>query len=94
MTERSCPATHFCCALSMRQSGDRLIVVNPGKDLHLNPAPEPLLAPPAGRRWEILFSTEDPCYGGCGTAPLDTEENWRIPGQSTVVLQGVPGEKN
>jgi maltooligosyltrehalose trehalohydrolase len=72
-------------------TGDRLMVVNLGKDLHLNPAPEPLLAPPAGRRWEIFFSTEDPCYGGCGTAPLDTEENWRIPGQSTVVLRGIPG---
>ena len=27
---------------------DRLLVVNLGRDLHLNPAPEPLLAPPAG----------------------------------------------
>ena len=28
---------------------DRLLVVNLGRDLHLNPAPEPLLAPPAGQ---------------------------------------------
>ena len=70
---------------------DRLVLVNLGRDLHFDPAPEPLLAPPEGRRWDILWSSEDVRYGGCGTAPLDTEENWRIPGEATVALcpQGV-----
>lgn len=68
-------------------SGDRLLVVNLGRDLHLDPAPEPLLAPPReGIRWETLWSSEDPCYGGVGTPPLDTEDNWRIPGEAAVVL--------
>jgi maltooligosyltrehalose trehalohydrolase len=67
-------------------SDDRLIVVNLGNDLHLDPAPEPLLAPSAGTGWQIRWSSEDPAYGGTGTAPLDTEENWRIPGQAAVVL--------
>jgi maltooligosyltrehalose trehalohydrolase len=65
---------------------DRLIVVNLGADLRLESAPEPLLAPPAGASWQILWSSEDPAYGGMGTAPLDTDDHWRIPGQATVVL--------
>jgi maltooligosyltrehalose trehalohydrolase len=65
---------------------DRLLVVNLGRDLHLDPAPEPLLAPPEGAEWEIRWSSEDPRYGGNGTAPLDTEENWIIPGETAVVL--------
>ena len=65
---------------------DRLVLVNLGRDLHFNPSPEPLLAPLEGSCWDILWSSEDVCYGGCGTAPLDTEENWRIPGEATVVL--------
>jgi maltooligosyltrehalose trehalohydrolase len=60
--------------------------VNLGRDLHLDPAPEPLLAPPEGCKWRVLFSTEDPRYGGCGTTPLDTEENWRITGHAAVAL--------
>lgn len=74
---------------------DRLLVVNFGRDLHFSPAPEPLLAPPAGTCWKKLLSTEDPAYGGCGTAELDTEQNWRIPGQAAVVLSpGVPTAEN
>jgi maltooligosyltrehalose trehalohydrolase len=66
--------------------GDRLLVVNLGADLRFNPAPEPLLAPQADRGWSLLWSSEDPKYGGQGTAPLDTDDNWLIPGQATVLL--------
>ncbi|HJT77312.1 MAG TPA: malto-oligosyltrehalose trehalohydrolase [Gemmataceae bacterium] len=66
---------------------DRLLLVNLGRDLHLDPAPEPLLAPPPNSSWQPLWSSEDPPYGGCGTPPLDTEENWRIPGNAAVVLR-------
>lgn len=67
---------------------DRLLVVNMGRDLILDPAPEPLLAPPPDCEWEILWSSEDPIYGGLGTPPLDTAElNWRIPATSAVVLK-------
>jgi maltooligosyltrehalose trehalohydrolase len=68
---------------------DCLLLVNFGVDLHLNPAPEPLLAPPSGHEWTILWSSENPKYGGTGTSPLDTEENWRIPGHAAVVLKPV-----
>ena len=49
-----------------------------------------LRRPPAPA-WEILWSSDDPAYGGAGTAPLDTEEGWRIPGQATVVLSRASG---
>ncbi len=69
------------------EHGDRLLVVNFGRDLHLDPAPEPLLAPPLGAAWQTAWTSDDPRYGGCGTAPLDTEDNWRIPGWAAVVLK-------
>jgi maltooligosyltrehalose trehalohydrolase len=69
-----------------RRAGDRLLIVNFGTDFHFDPAPEPLLAPPAGKTWDIMWSSEDPAYGGDGTAPLDTSEGWHIPGPATVVL--------
>ena len=65
---------------------DRLLVVNFGLDLHLDPAPEPLLAPPVAMRWQIIWSSENPKYGGSGTPPMDTLDNWYIPGHATVVL--------
>lgn len=66
---------------------DRLLLMNLGLDLHLDPAPEPLLAPPEGRVWDVLWSSEGADYGGHGAAPLETEENWRIPGHAAVVLK-------
>ena len=66
---------------------DRLLIVNLGRTMHLEPAPEPLLAPPEGMDWAILWSTEDPRYGGCGTAPLEEEGNWHLPGHAAVVLR-------
>lgn len=68
---------------------DRLVLVNFGLDLHLNPAPEPLLAPAEDQEWDIIFSTEGPRYGGCGVPPADTVENWIVPGQAALVLKPV-----
>jgi maltooligosyltrehalose trehalohydrolase len=70
----------------LRPQEDRLLVVNLGMDIHLNPAPEPLLAPPLECQWEVLWSSEDPRYGGTGTPPLETTENWLIPGHAAVAL--------
>jgi len=66
---------------------DRLLVVNLGSDLGLNPAPEPLLAPPAGKVWATLWSSEDYRYGGTGTPPLETKNGWCIPGRAAVALR-------
>jgi maltooligosyltrehalose trehalohydrolase len=69
---------------------DRLLVVNFGRDLHLDTAPEPLLAPPADSVWTILWSSESPRYGGGGTPPLEADDNWRIPGHAAVALAPAP----
>jgi len=68
------------------EHGDRLLMVNFGRDLHLDPAPEPLLAAPANCEWRVLWSSEDPRYHGYGTFPPDTRENWRLPGYAAVVM--------
>jgi maltooligosyltrehalose trehalohydrolase len=69
-----------------RQADDRLLIVNFGADVRLSPAPEPLLAPPAGKEWKVLWSSEEPCYGGGGTPALQTDDNWSIVGESALVL--------
>ncbi len=77
-------------AFILRYFGDyedaRLLIVNFGLDLDLSPAPDPLLAPPKGTQWEILWSSEDPRYGGGGTPPLSTDQHWRILGHAALVL--------
>ncbi len=70
---------------------DRLLIVNFGLDLHLDPAPEPLLAPPEGKEWNVIWSSEARQYGGCGVPQADTVENWYFPGQTTLVLK--PAER-
>jgi maltooligosyltrehalose trehalohydrolase len=53
---------------------DRLLVVNLGRALHFDPAPEPLLAPPLGKRWSNRWTSDDPRYGGLGTPTVDAPE--------------------
>jgi maltooligosyltrehalose trehalohydrolase len=66
---------------------DRLLLVNLGADLLLEPAPEPLLAPPEGRRWTITWSSEHPRYGGSGSAPLQADERWTLVGHAASVAR-------
>ena len=65
---------------------DRLLLVNLGRDLTLDVVPEPLLAPPQDREWDLLWSSESTRYGGCGTAPVEVRGAWRIPGHAALVL--------
>ena len=69
---------------------DRLLMVNLGLDLELDSVPEPLLAPPEGCHWTTRWSSEEPRFGGSGTYPLETDQNWRVPGHAAVVLQPEP----
>lgn len=68
------------------QGDDRLIVVNLGTTLPLSPMPEPLLAPPAGCRWKLLWHSEDPNYGGNAMIEPDGEHGWRLPAHALAVL--------
>jgi maltooligosyltrehalose trehalohydrolase len=84
-------------ALALRffggNSDDRLILVNLDVDLKLEPAPEPLLAPPLGKEWRMLWNSEDPQYGGTGFPPEENAGPKRIPGRTTVVFSAVPDEE-
>lgn len=68
------------------EAGDRLLVINFGVDTQLSPIPEPLLAPPAGRTWGVLWHSEAPQYGGQGIPDLRTRHEWYVPGKSAVLL--------
>jgi maltooligosyltrehalose trehalohydrolase len=84
------PASFVLRFFSEDNRDDRLLVVNFGENRDLNPAPEPLLAPPLGFEWETLWSSESACYGGSGTATVATQENWTLPAEATVALRIVP----
>jgi maltooligosyltrehalose trehalohydrolase len=69
------------------EAGDRLLLVNLGRDLRLAPAPEPLLVAPHGRPWQVVWCSESPRYGGNGAPePESAEGGWRIPGEAAVFL--------
>jgi maltooligosyltrehalose trehalohydrolase len=65
---------------------DRLLLVNLGPGGHMPAVPEPLLAPPAGTRWDVLWSSEDPAYGGQGYTNPEQDDGWTLPGRAAVVL--------
>jgi maltooligosyltrehalose trehalohydrolase len=69
---------------------DRLLVVNLGATLPLAPMAEPLLAPPRGHRWKLLWHSEDPLYHGNGMSELDGEHGWRLPAHALAVLVPQP----
>jgi maltooligosyltrehalose trehalohydrolase len=72
------------------QDSDRLLLINLDVDMRFDPAPEPLLAPPEGTSWQILWCSEHPAYGGRGILPLEKEGNWTLQGFAALVLAGEP----
>ena len=71
-------------------AGDRLIIVNLGRDIYPVPATEPLLAPPQGATWSVLWTSEAPEYGGQGIPTLDSRKPWRMTAHAAVILAPVP----
>jgi maltooligosyltrehalose trehalohydrolase len=79
----------FALRLS-RDRDERLLIVNLGEPLVLTRVPEPLLAPPASMEWRIRWSSEDPAYGGLGTAEFTPAmEGWTFPGGCAVLFDAV-----
>ncbi len=72
------------------EEDDRLLIVNLGPDLDLRPAPEPLLAPITPAGWRLVWSSDDPRYGGPGAVHPCGPDGWRLPGGSAVFLSAVP----
>lgn len=69
---------------------DRLLLINLGTQLTLTPACEPLLAPPHGSDWTLMWSSDDPRYGGEGTPPHNPAL-WCLPAMSATLLR--PGQR-
>ncbi|HJR76470.1 MAG TPA: malto-oligosyltrehalose trehalohydrolase [Nitrospiraceae bacterium] len=63
---------------------DRLLVINFGADLRYLPAPEPLIAPSPRGPWTLIWSSDNPRYGGPGIINPLTDEGWNIPGMSAT----------
>ena len=80
-------AESFLLRFLSAQNDDRLLIVNFGRRQRLVPAPEPLLAPPFGFEWELLWSSEAARYDGPGTVDLATEEEWILPAEVAFVLR-------
>jgi maltooligosyltrehalose trehalohydrolase len=70
-------------------AGERLLIANFGRDLQFSPGPQPLLAPPCGQSWRLLFSSEEAAYGGSGARPWD-ETACLMPGETAIVLSASP----
>jgi len=70
-----------------KENDDRLLLVNFGESQVLHPASEPLLAPPTGWKWETLWTSDSPLYGGAGSIALATQEQWILPAESAVALR-------
>jgi len=81
-------------ALALRFTGEgageddeRLVLLNLGTTLRLDPCPEPLLSLPKGRRWGLRLSSEESRFGGAGaTFPTGEEGPFLVPGLAAVVL--------
>jgi len=76
----------FVLRFFAEDGNDRLLFVNLGIDCSLSPAPEPLLASPHGLTWRVLWSSEDPRYGGHGAVPREDESEWFIPGKAAFLF--------
>lgn len=72
--------------------GDRLLLVNLGRDLSLDIVPEPLLAPPAGAAWRMLWSSEHARYGGDGAREAEAADgSWYLQGHAAALLASGEG---
>ncbi|MGD9720951.1 MAG: alpha-amylase family glycosyl hydrolase [Pirellulales bacterium] len=67
----------------------RLLVLNFGGAARFNSISTPLAAPPLAERWEVLWSSDDPRYGGPATPAVVTASGWCIPAESAIILQPV-----
>jgi maltooligosyltrehalose trehalohydrolase len=72
---------------------DRMLVVNLGTEVQGQPMPEPLLAPPRGRRWQVIFCSEHADFGGSGSVDPQRDGPWRLPGQCAILLAAIEQEQ-
>ncbi len=76
-----------------QDGNDRLLLVSFDREQQLDAAAEPLLAPPHNKRWQLMWASETPCYGGLGVIhPIANDGHWRIPGECAVLFQATERE--
>jgi maltooligosyltrehalose trehalohydrolase len=71
-------------------AGDRLLLINLGPTFRKPSVAEPLVAPPPGTGWRLVWSSEDPRYGGHGTPPPFDRVRLAIPAHAALVLAPSP----
>lgn len=69
---------------------ERLLLVNFGHTTTLRPMSEPLLAPPTGGKWVVLWSSDRVDYDGPGEHFAPEVFPWVLPARSTVLLHASP----
>lgn len=67
-------------AFVLRFTPDRLLIVNLGEALRFDVVPEPLLAPPAGGAWKLVWASVDV------SEVEDADGRWLIPAHCAVLL--------
>lgn len=77
----------FVLRFFAEENDERLLLVNLGARQLLEPMPEPLLAPPLGFEWSVLWSSEAQRYGGPGEVALPAQDPWMLPAESTIALR-------
>lgn len=69
---------------------DRLLIVNLDQQVGFDSVPEPMTAPPRGKTWSLLWSSEEARYGGHGTlVPMENggRGRWCLPAQCAVLFK-------
>lgn len=68
---------------------DRMILCNFGMDYRRS-IPDPLFAPPTGKKWHKIFHSQHPLYGGVGIPPdADPDKEWSVPGHTAIVYKSL-----
>lgn len=65
----------------------RLLLVNLGPAFKLEHVPEPLIAPPQGTQWKMIWNSEQAEYGGSSVAMPVTDTGWQISGPAAILLE-------
>lgn len=73
--------------------GERLLLVNLGKDLPVTSLADPLLAPPVEYQWSVIWSSEDLAYGGGGKRAIDFQKRWTLGADTALLLAPTEAER-
>jgi maltooligosyltrehalose trehalohydrolase len=84
--DSSAPTSSVVLVRYVAASGDRLLIVNLGRD-YRSPMNDPLLAPPATGEWTVQWSSDAPRYGGSGAVGIRPNGRWVLYASSALLLR-------